>query len=234
MTSCLLVNKGKDIIVSTKDYQYGCFVLRTPLITEKDNLETVIRYYIKPYIKKTDIVFISEKIIAILQNRAIPVESIQYGFWAKFLSGFVTKSSRGIGLGMPETMQCAINEAGILRILFASLIGGIGKLFHQRGWFYRIAGRSVAAIDGPCNYTIPPYNRYVVLGPSDPDWIAETIQQILKNEMVLIVDCNDFGVEVLGRSGDTLDDNSIRELLKQNPLGQSREQTPVGILRKNN
>lgn len=232
MNAYLHVNKGKLDRLFYNQKLNECLVIKTPLITENDDLDEVINDYIKPFIEKDDVVFISEKIIAILQNRAILLNTIEYGFWAEFLSRFVQKSERGIGLGMPETMQCAIDEVGLFRILVAATISCVGKLLKQSGWFYHVAGRKVAAIDGPCHYTLPPYNKYVVLAPVLPNEVSEYIRTILCCRQVLIVDCNDFGVEILGNSGDAIDVNVVKKLLKQNPLGQSTEQTPVGIFRE--
>jgi len=48
---------------------------------------------------------------------------------------------------------------------------------------------------------------------------------------VAVVDANDLGVNVLGISGG-LDKKLIARIIKDNPLGQSDEQTPVGIIRE--
>ena len=47
---------------------------------------------------------------------------------------------------------------------------------------------------------------------------------------VTIVDANDFGVNILGRTSG-IDKKLIAKIIKDNPLGQSDEQTPVGIIR---
>ena len=83
---------------------------------------------------------------------------------ARFLCKFVLKTPYGIGLGIPETMEMALQECGTPKILFAAAVSAVGKLFHKRGWFYKIAGYKARSIDGPCDYTLPPYNEYVVLG----------------------------------------------------------------------
>ena len=43
----------------------------------------------------------------------------------------------------------ALQECGTLRILFAAFCSVIGKLFHQRGWFYIVAGPKARGIDVP-------------------------------------------------------------------------------------
>ncbi|MDL2295026.1 hypothetical protein LJC60_10490, partial [Ruminococcaceae bacterium OttesenSCG-928-D13] len=105
-----------------------------------------------------------------------------------------------------------------------------GKLLGRKGWFYRVTGWRAAAIDGPCHWTIPPYNRYVVLGPSQPRRAAKALSKLLDGATVLVVDLNDFGGRILGASH-PVDEALTLELLAQNPLGQSDQCTPVGILR---
>ena len=108
--------------------------------------------------------FITEKAVACTQRRAIPMKDIHPRPLAKFLCKFVLKTPYGIGLGIPETMEMALQECGTIRILFAAAVSAVGKLFGIRGWFYKVAGYKARSIDGPCDYTLPPYNEYVVLG----------------------------------------------------------------------
>ncbi|MCL2099784.1 MAG: coenzyme F420-0:L-glutamate ligase [Oscillospiraceae bacterium] len=227
----LRVNPGKNEIVQSDKEKYLCHAIKTRVVKSGDSLADIIDEYAKMYLQKGDIIFLSEKMVACAQGRALPLTSIKPGFTAKFLSKFVTRSSAGIGLAMPETMQCALKECGYFRILFASAAGMFGKLFGKKGWFYKAAGYRAACIDGPCDYTIPPYNEYVVLSPLDPDLTAANIAERLDGVTVLIVDINDLGGNILGSSGE-IDKNNILDLLRQNPLGQSCQSTPIGILRK--
>ena len=151
---------------------------------------------------------------------------------AKFLCKFVLKTPYGIGLGIPETMEMALQECGTPRILFAAAVSAVGKLFHKRGWFYTIAGYKARSIDGPCDYTLPPYNEYVVLGPAQPDETAQKMSQCLGGIKVAITDINDLEGQILGTSDPSMDRDLLVKILKDNPLGQSLEQTPIGIIRK--
>jgi hypothetical protein len=146
------------------------------------------------------------------------------------LSKYVTKTSAGIGLGIPETMEMALRECGVFKILFAAAVSFLGKLIGRKGDFYRIAGYKASSIDGPTPNTLPPYNRYVVLGPDKPDKIARDISERIKAE-VAIVDINDLGGNILGTSKETMDRKELLGILKDNPLGQCSEQTPIGIIR---
>jgi len=187
--------------------------------------------YAGEYVEKGDIVFISEKCVACAQGRAIPMADIKPRPLAKLLSRFVYKSPYGIGLSIPETMEMALREVGVMRILFAAFVSMIGKLLGKRGWFYKIAGMKAEGIDGPTPNTIPPYNNYVVLTPENPDKVAKEVADKLGVDCV-IVDANDLSCKVLGASSPAIDHDLIVKVLVDNPLGQSRQSTPFGIIRK--
>lgn len=205
--------------------------LKTHVIKNGENILEIVEKYATSLLQEGDILFITEKAVAICQNRAYPVKSIKPRPLARFLSKYVTKTKHGIGLGIPETMEMALRECGVLRILLAAFVSAITKiLLKRKGDFYRIAGYRASSIDGPTPNTIPPYNEYVVLGPLYPDRVAKEIRQKIGVD-VLIVDLNDLGGKILGVSDKKIDKNKMFMILRDNPLGQSREQTPIGIIR---
>ena len=226
-----LVNKGKKEIIEVDGVRYRRLCIRTHIITEKDNLTDIAARYAKPLLQKNDVLFITEKIVGCTQGRAIPLSEIRPRRLASVLSWFVLKTPYGIGLAMPETMEMALRECGTIRILVAAAASAIGKLLGQRGWFYKIAGEKARAIDGPCDCTIPPYNKCVSLAPLDPDSTARQISLVTGTD-VIITDINDLGGNILGVSSASLDKSLYVKILKDNPLGQSSQQTPMGIIRK--
>ena len=224
-------NDGKSIIIDVGGTLYERLPIKTSLITDKDDVGEVAKTYSQPYIKDGDVLFISEKAVACSQGRAIPMDDIKPRKLAVFLSRFVYKSPHGIGLGIPETMEMALRECGVLRILFAAAISAVGKLFKKRGWFYKVAGYKARSIDGPTPNTIPPYNHCVVLGPLEPDKTAAGISEKI-GATVIIVDVNYLDGSILGSSDKDLDRDLYVKILKDNPLGQDCQQTPMGIIRK--
>jgi len=224
--------KQKNPEIEVEGKKYLRIPVKTHVIMVGEDIVEIVERYTKDIIKPGDIVFVTEKAVAISQNRAFPVKSIKPRKLAVFLSKYVTKTKHGIGLGIPETMEMALKECGVLRILFAAFVSFITKtFFKRRGDFYRIAGYRASSIDGPTPNTIPPYNEYVVLGPLYPDKVAKEISKKIGVD-VIIVDLNDLGGKILGRSNKKLDKKKLYEILKDNPLGQSREQTPIGIIRE--
>ncbi|MCR5485081.1 MAG: coenzyme F420-0:L-glutamate ligase, partial [Clostridiales bacterium] len=150
---------------------------------------------------------------------------------AKLLCKFVYKSPYGIGLGSPWTMQLAIQDIGVPKILFAGLCSAVTKPFGVRGVFYKIVGDKGRAIDGPCDYTLPPYNHAAKLAPKDPDKVAKQLEDHTGCKVV-VMDANDIGREILGVSDKKIDIEMCKQIFKDNPLGQKSQQTPIAIVRK--
>jgi len=227
----ILINENKACRRTYNGQTYERYAIRTPLITANDSIIEIARQYAAPHLKAGDILFFSEKAVACTESRAIPLEEIKPSFLAKLLSRFVYKSPYGIGLSMPETMEMALRECGKGRILWAACCSAVGKLFGKRGIFYEIAGEKARAIDGPTSGTIPPLDRCVVLGPKNPMQTVKEISAALGCE-AMIIDANDLGINILGTSQENADIEMYKELLRDNPLGQKAQSTPIGILRK--
>lgn len=224
-------NEGKNEIIEVDGVRYSRLPIKTHVVTDKDDIVDVAMQYAAPHMQAGDTLFISEKCVACSQKRALRLDEIKPRRLAVFLSKHVTKTPHGIGLGIPETMEMALRECGTPRILLAAFCSVVGKLLHKSGWFYIVAGRKAASIDGPTPNTLPPYNHCVVLGPADPDETARRIAAKLGHP-VMIIDLNDLGGNILGASDPAVDREWAVRTLKDNPLGQCSEQTPMGILRK--
>ena len=152
------------------------------------------------------------------------------------LSRLVTRTAIGIGLGHPTTMQLAIDEVGLPRILLAALVAGVTRPLGRRGDFYRVAGSRVNAIDGPAASNLPPYDRWAMAAPLDSEGETRRIAAALGDRYgaridVAIIDANDLTAEVFAVTGGSIE-AKVRSLVADNPLGQSAEQTPFGFIRR--
>ena len=151
----------------------------------------------------------------------------------------VTRTPAGIGLGNPVTMQLAIDEAGLGRILYAAAGSVIGKLRGKKGVFYELTGANVRAIDGPTEYSVYPSNVSAKLPPKDPDLVAAHLSELVRSlvpeefreifDDVVVMDANDIGRNVLGLSA-SRDAEYYEEQFADNPLGQGSQQTPMAIV----
>jgi hypothetical protein len=228
----MIANEGKSLTIEVDGRSFERIPIRTHVVMADDQLdEFIVRYARKP-VKAGDTLFVTEKIVAITQGRSYPVDEIKPRALATFLARYVTKTSHGIGLGIPQTMEMALRECGTPRILFAAGVAAVTKLVGRRGDFYRIAGNKARAIDGPTPNTIPPYNRAVVLGPSQPRRVAAALRTLLGPDVhVAIVDINDLGGNILGSTLSRPEERQLAQILRDNPLGQDDQSTPLGIVR---
>ncbi|MDJ1370159.1 coenzyme F420-0:L-glutamate ligase [Gulosibacter molinativorax] len=226
-------NDGKTLESTVDGKTYQRIPIKTHVVMADDDLRKVVRQYAEPVVQDGDVLFVTEKIVAITQGRSMLLEEIEPRPLANFLAKYVTKTPHGIGLGMPETMEMALQECGTPRILFAAAAAAVTKPMGRKGDFYRIAGEKARAIDGPTDGTIPPYNKSVVLGPDKPMLVARDLKILLGNKVdVLIVDINDIGGNILGTTLDEGQNDHWVRVLKDNPLGQGHQSTPMGILRQ--
>ncbi|WP_341999428.1 coenzyme F420-0:L-glutamate ligase [Microbacterium sp. LWH7-1.2] len=225
-------NAGKALTVQVEGSSFARIPIRTRVVMPGDDLDAFVREYAADVVREGDLLFVTEKIVAITQGRSYLVEDIKPRKLALFLSKYVTRTPYGIGLGMPETMEMALRECGTLRILFAAAVSAVTKLFGRKGDFYRIAGDKARAIDGPTSGTIPPYNKAVVLGPERPREVATHLKALLGGvPEVAVVDINDLGGNILGSTLDKADEKRLVSILRDNPLGQGHQSTPLGIVR---
>ena len=208
-------NEGKKLAITIDGVEYLRIPVKTHVVMREDDLGEVVDKYTK----------------AITQGRSFHINDIHPSWLAKFLVKFVYKSPYGIGLGSPYTMQLAIEDVGIPRILLGCLAALVTKPFGVRGAFYKVCGQRAYAIDGPCEYTLPPYNQYAKMAPKNPDKVARQMKEKLGNEFI-VLDANDLNVDILGKSSKSLDEKFLKALFKDNPLGQSSQQTPIAIVRK--
>jgi asparagine synthase (glutamine-hydrolysing) len=244
-------NQEKQLDIQAAGKAYRRYPLRTkmiaatdelaPFVTDrlKDFFKTLQTSNHKQYLQKDWRLFISEKIVAITQGRSYFIWDIKPGFWARTLSKFVVKTPYGIGLGSPWTMQLAIDEAGLFRILFASVGGAVGKVLGKKGVFYELAGANVRAIDGPTEYSVYPSNVSAKLPPKDPSNVAAQLDAAIREALprdatehfkgVVVIDANDLGRNVLGHNTDQ-NPHDLEAVFADNPLGQGSEQTPLCVV----
>jgi len=222
-------NPNRTLEISVENARYLRIPVKTPVLDRESDLIAVIRDCAMPLYNDGDVLFISEKAVAVTQGRAIPESELKIGLTARILWRFVAKVPYGIGLRRPSSMQCAVNECGAARIWLAAIVGALGKLVGRKGDFYRIAGPQAATIDAATTSPLQP--DCVIMGPKDPEKVCENITAALGIKAA-IVDVNDIGGSwVLGASKG-VDAKLVEKTLKDNPLGQGTECTPMGWLRR--
>ncbi|MBI4091333.1 coenzyme F420-0:L-glutamate ligase [candidate division WWE3 bacterium] len=220
--------KTSTIQVNGKTYER--LAIKTHLISAKDNISEVAKNYTQGLLRPGDLLVISERAVAVTQGRSFLLKDIKPSFLARHLYKFVTGNPGGIGLRSPHTMELALREAGLARIVLGALCSVVTKPFGMKGVFYKIVGHGVNAIDGPCDYTLYPGNISAKLGPKHPEEVASRLADELKIA-VAIIDANDLGRRVEGASKG-VNAKFVEEVFRDNPLGQRDEQTPLALVRE--
>lgn len=222
-------NPKRSLTIMVAEGRFLRVPVRTHVLTDADDIVECVRRYALPFSRPGDILFISEKAVAVTQGRAIPESQLRIGLTARILWRCVGKVPYGIGLRRPSSMQCAVNECGAARIWLAAIVGALGKLVGRKGDFYRIAGPQAAMIDAATTSPLQP--ECVIMGPKDPDKVCARILE-QTGLPCAIVDVNDIGGSWAVGASPGLDRSLVQRCLKDNPLGQGTECTPMGLLRR--
>lgn len=201
------------------------YSVKTHILMQGEDAVDIIRQYI-PNPNPGDIFTIAESALAIIQSRVYYVDDIKPSSLAVTLSHFLKMDS---SLSSPYSMQKAMEEVGTWRIILAVFAGMAGKLIGRSGDFYRVAGKPAAVIDD-CTGTLPPFDRYIVMGPAK---MKEELERIKKETGMdcAVVDVNDLRrVDVLASTCPDKKD-LIEKALEYNPAGNGNEQTPIVVIK---
>lgn len=229
-------NPNRELYSEVDGVNYARYPIETPFVNIGDDLDAFIQTYAKPYYQDGDIFCISAKVVSIAKNMVLHESQVKPTWLAKFIVKFVTKYPDDIGYSHPRKMQAAIDIVGYPRILLALIGGTLMKLIGKPGYFYRIAGHNINAIDGFNPVSKPPMNEYAVLPPPNGDEISDQIEEKFGMKTV-ILDGNNIDNNVLGMSKSVKALYSIskfQEIVKGNPQGQEDDgnTTPIMLVRK--
>ena len=236
MPSELAPNDGKKLDAVALGIRYLRLPIKTRLIEPGDDLMELLREYAAPHLLPNDLLFVSEKVVCIAQNRIVLTKDVRTTMLARLLAKRVrnhvgTPEFRGLGHGTAPAMQLLIEEAGVLRVLFAAAVAAVTRPLGIKGAFYYLVGKQAKSIDCPMSWTLAPYTEYAKKAPADPNGVARKIKERFGAETV-IVDANYRGAFSLGKSSSAVSEKFIREVLRDNPAGQDSEMTPFFIIRK--
>lgn len=225
-------NKEKEVEIKVNGSKFLRHAIKTRFIKPNEDYIDILRQYVMPIYQKYDIISISEKIIALCQNRIVRREDLKIGFFAKLLVRFVGKTPAGPGVGEVAKMQYTINKAGLIKVLFASFLSAVTKLFGIKGMFYKIVGQEVSGLDGFYGKVFEEYKDMGIEIPENPVDVCNEINEKL-GISCMIVDCNDLGQEIYGKSSDIkFSENYLKQMIRDNPAGQGDECTPFILIRK--
>jgi len=236
MPSALAPNRGKVLDAVALGARYLRLPVKTRLIEPGDDLVALLEEYARPHLASGDIILVSEKVVCVAQKRLIRTDEVKTTWLARFLARRVrnhagTPQFVGLGHGTAPAMQLLIDEAGVLRTLFAAAVAAVTRPLGIKGAFYYLVGKQAKSIDCPMSWTLAPYIDYAKMAPKDPSGVARALAAHFGVPTV-IVDANYRGAFSLGKSPDAPSEHFIREVVRDNPAGQDSEMTPFVIIRR--
>lgn len=225
-------NENKKIEIEVDGKIYYRYAICSHFVQIGEDYLELIKKYVMPHYQEGDILSISEKIISLCQKRVVYKKDMKLSFLAKFLSKFAMSSDAGIGVDCPYKMQFAINLCGRIKVIYAAILAGIGKIFHKKGVFYNIVGMEVTGLDGFYDKVFPEYGEFGIRIPENPNGVCNEIEEKL-GIISMIVDANDLERVILGKADSIKkDDDFLEKLIEDNPAGQSKQLTPFILIRK--
>ncbi|HEY9724735.1 MAG TPA: hypothetical protein V6D47_22220 [Oscillatoriaceae cyanobacterium] len=204
----------------------GIQCVPTHLLTDRDDIVEVIDLYTREFRQPGDVVAVAESVVAITQHQYFRPADVEPGYFARRLCYFVP--SKG-SLSSPHGFQTAMNQVGAARMVVSMAIGALGKLVGQKGLFYTLAGRPAELIDDVTG-TMPPFDKYIVAGPAEPERVVARIKERTGLEAA-IVDANDLKRAMVLACTPGVAAAEVSRMLLDNPFGNAAEQTPVVVLR---
>ena len=219
---------ASKLSVSESELPEGLVALpiRTRLVARGDDLARLVAEATAGMVQSGDVVAISETALAIAQGRFIGAEYVRPSRLAYALA---RRAGAMATLSQPESMQLVIDRVGTPAVLGAVAAHVVGRICGKRGVLYERLGEAISEIDGYTG-TMPPYEQAIVLAPRDPGGFAQRVCDRIGVQCA-VVDANDLGkAKVLGHSVN-VDAAAVEAALRDNPHGNSDEQTPLVVLK---
>lgn len=229
-------NTGRALESQVDGKRFARYPVKTSIVKIGDDIYDFIEKYAVPHYQKGDIFCISAKVVSIARSLVVHKSEVKISLLARLIVKFVTKWPDDIGYSHPRKMQLAIDIAGVWRTWAAIIIGTILKIAGKPGYFYKIMGNNINAIDGFNPISKPPMNEYAVLPPRDGDMFCDEIEERYGMHTV-ILDGNNIDNNILGMSKGTkklFDKDKFMQIVAGNPQGQEDDEgtTPILIVRE--
>ncbi len=234
-------NPGRELYSEFNGAKFARIPVETHFIEIGENLTDVLDKYAKPLLEDGDVLSVSCKIVSITtKGLTVHKDTVKITPLARFIVKFVKKWPNDIGYSSPRKMQVAINRAGYPRIIVAIIGGLFMKLLGKPGYFYRIAGNQINAIDGfTVGFTSKPiFENYAFLPPraADAKKMCNELSERYKVP-VAVMDGNNIENNIIGLS-DSLEkmysESEWKKIMQGNPQGQEDDgqNTPIILVRE--
>ena len=199
----------------------------TRILTDKDDIIDIVEKYAGTKIGKNDVISVAESVVAITQGRIVRPEDLTISRVAQLLCRFIPDYG---SLASPHGMQSLMDIEGKWRVTFALIPGFLAKVIGKNGVFYKFGGEQAALIDDVTG-TMPPFDKYIVYGPKDPQTVVKKLQERLGCFGAVIADVNDLKRSRIVGVTDGVDGDKVAHLLIDNPFGNASQKTPIVIIK---
>jgi hypothetical protein len=199
----------------------------TRILTDKDDIIDIVEKYAGTKIGENDVISVAESVVAITQGRIVRPEDLTISRVAQLLCRFIPDYG---SLASPHGMQSLMDIEGKWRVTFALILGFLAKIIGQNGVFYKFGGEQAALIDDVTG-TMPPFDKYIVYGPKDPQAVVKKLQERLGCFGAVIADVNDLKRSRIVGVTDGVDGDKVAHLLIDNPFGNASQKTPIVIIK---
>lgn len=208
------------------DDGWGLRLVRTDWLGPEDDLTDAVHRFAGT-LRPQDTLLISEKVAVMTTGRALDKDAFAPRGLAKKLVTYVRPRPGSRGISVPEKMEFLIRSVGAPRVLAACAASAVTRPLGIRGVFYRVAGPVARDLDGGR----PPFEHLLFppLSTAEARALCEGLQRRLGCG-VAVVDINDYGGSVRGRSSAAPASDDIFRLMRDNPMGQRDQRTPLGVL----
>ncbi|MDU2064135.1 MAG: coenzyme F420-0:L-glutamate ligase [Sporomusaceae bacterium] len=201
--------------------------VRTRILTDSDDIVDVMERYAKEQIGPNDVITVAESVVAITQGRMTRPEELKPCFLARVLCRFIPQEG---SMSSVYGMQAVMDVEGKYRVLFAMIIGILGKMIGKSGVFYNMAGRQAALVDDVTG-TMPPFDKSIVYGPADADQVAQKIKDRLGCYGAAVADVNDLKRSLIVGTSQGVTADKLAKILIDNPFGNASQKTPIVIIK---
>lgn len=199
----------------------------TRILTDKDDIIERVEKYTKGKIGENDVISVAESVVAITQGRIVRPEDLKITRVAQLCCRFIPDYG---SLASPHGMQSLMDVEGKWRVAFALVAGFFGKIIGQGGLFYKWGGEQTALIDDVTG-TMPPFDKYIVYGPKNPNDVVKRLKERLGCFGAVIADVNDLKRSRIVGITEGVDGDKVAHLLIDNPFGNASQKTPICIIK---
>ncbi|HIU64008.1 MAG TPA: coenzyme F420-0:L-glutamate ligase [Candidatus Avacidaminococcus intestinavium] len=206
---------------------YEIVPVPTRILTIHDDIVEAINEYGKDKIGPNDVICVAESVVAITQGRVRRPETIKPTFFSRILSPLFPPFG---SISNWHSMQALIECEGKWRIFFAVLAGAVAKCVGIAGVFYRLGGEQARLIDDATG-TMPPYDKHIVYGPTEPFKVAERIANSTGAFGAAVADVNDLKRSCVLGVSNGVDSDEVARILLDNPFGNASQKTPIVIIK---